>query len=106
LGLRNLCRALRFMTSAIKLNYPAIKAIYDSLYTCFASHLDVALQNAVRDLIKSLFGIKNLPKLGVVAQRDDRFAYIEDSLVPLGPFKPANFDPSSFILTPSFKHLL
>jgi hypothetical protein len=82
------------MTTAIKLNYPVMKAIYDSLYTCFASHLDVALQTQVRDLIKSLFGIKTLPRLGVVAQRDERFAYIEDNLVTLGPFKPKAFDPS------------
>jgi len=40
IGLRNLSRSLSFMKSAINLKYPILKAIYDSLYTCFASHLD------------------------------------------------------------------
>ena len=40
IGLRNLCRALFFIKSAVQLNYPPVKAIYDSLLTCFASHLD------------------------------------------------------------------
>lgn len=44
IGLRNLSRALAFMRSAIQLKYPIFKAIYDSLYTCFASHLDATLQ--------------------------------------------------------------
>jgi hypothetical protein len=43
IGLRNLSRALAFMRSAIQLKYPILKAIYDSLYTCFASHLDEGL---------------------------------------------------------------
>jgi len=43
IGLRNLCRALHFIKSAINLKYPALKAIHDSLFTCFASHLDVQL---------------------------------------------------------------
>jgi len=42
IGLRNLSRALSFMKSAINLKYPPLKAIYDSLYTCFASHLDLS----------------------------------------------------------------
>lgn len=40
IGLRNLSRSLAFMKSAIALKYPVLKAVYDSLYTCFASHLD------------------------------------------------------------------
>jgi midasin (ATPase involved in ribosome maturation) len=44
IGLRNLCRALKMMKQAVTLKYPVIKAIYDSLYTCFASHLDAQLQ--------------------------------------------------------------
>ena len=40
IGLRNLCRALFFIKSAVRLNYPQPKAVYDSLLTCFASHLD------------------------------------------------------------------
>ena len=43
IGLRNLCRALRFMNAAIILRYPTIKAIYDSLFACFASHLDTQM---------------------------------------------------------------
>lgn len=49
IGLRNLCRALFFIKNAIQLNYPAHKAIYDSLLTCFASHLDQQLQESVRE---------------------------------------------------------
>jgi midasin len=40
IGLRNLSRAIHMMKEGIKLQYPAIKAIYDSLFICFASHLD------------------------------------------------------------------
>jgi midasin (ATPase involved in ribosome maturation) len=43
IGLRNLCRALHFISSAVSLNYPPAKAVFDSLYTCFASHLDPQL---------------------------------------------------------------
>jgi len=48
IGLRNLCRSLRFMNAAMNLKYPPLKAIYDSLYTCFASHLDPQLQEMVK----------------------------------------------------------
>ena len=40
IGLRNLSRALAFMSRAVQLRYPVIRAIYEALYTCFASHLD------------------------------------------------------------------
>jgi midasin len=43
LGLRNLSRSLAFMKAAISLKYPPLKALYDSLFTCFASHLDPPL---------------------------------------------------------------
>lgn len=43
IGLRNLVRSLAFLRQAIQLNYPLQKAVYDSLYTCFASHLDPSL---------------------------------------------------------------
>jgi hypothetical protein len=39
------------------------KAIFDSLFTCFASHLDEQLQAQVRALIMKLFEIKSLPSL-------------------------------------------
>lgn len=63
IGLRNLCRALRFMNAAIQLRYPVLKAIYDSLFSCFASHLDTQMQDMVKALIMNLFKIKSLPKL-------------------------------------------
>ena len=47
----------------MRVSYPAIKAIYDSLYTCFASHLEPTLQEGVRKLIIHLFKIKKMPKL-------------------------------------------
>lgn len=43
IGLRNLCRALRFMNAALSLKYPVVKSIYDSLFACFASHLDAQM---------------------------------------------------------------
>jgi len=43
IGLRNLCRALKFMNSAIQMSIPVVKAIYDSLFSCFASHLEASL---------------------------------------------------------------
>ena len=107
IGLRNLCRALQFIKSAVSLNYPAIKAIFDSLYTCFASHLDPQLQDSVKQLIFKLFEIKKLPELTLSEEKaDGRFAYIEGSIIPLGSFKPEAFDETNFILTPSFKGLL
>jgi len=51
----------------------------------------------------SLFKIKTLPRLQISAQnKDERFAYVEDSLILLGKHKPLNFDVNEFILTPSF----
>jgi hypothetical protein len=46
------------MKAAIDLKYPILKAIYDSLYTCFASHLDSSLQAYISNLILSLFDIR------------------------------------------------
>jgi len=58
-------------------------------------------------MIIQLFKIKKLPKL-VQTQIDNasNYAYIEDNLIPLGEFPPANFDEKHFILTASFKKLL
>lgn len=107
IGLRNLCRSLKFMSAAMNLKYPALKAIYDSLYTCFASHLDPQLKEIVKESILRLFKIRSLPKLAISGrQKDDRFAYIEDSLVVLGSHEPKNFDEKNFILTQSFKNLV
>ena len=63
IGLRNLCRALFFIKSAVMLRYPPIKAIYDSLLTCFASHLDPMLQESVKKMIMQQFEIRKLPTL-------------------------------------------
>ena len=107
IGLRNLCRALFFIKSAIALNYPPIKAIYDSLLTCFASHLDQSLQESVRQMIMKLFEIKKLPKLHVSEEaKDERFVYLEGNVIPRGDHKHLDFDEKNFILTPSFKNLL
>ena len=51
------------MRSAITLKYPVVKAIHDSLQTCFSSHLDLELQQTLHSLILQLFDIKKLPKL-------------------------------------------
>jgi hypothetical protein len=44
IGLRNLCRALKFINAAVAMSIPVVKAIYDSLFACFASHLDSQMQ--------------------------------------------------------------
>jgi len=51
IGLRNLSRALKMMRASVQLKYPVIKAIYDSLFTCFASHLDASMQLTLHRLI-------------------------------------------------------
>jgi len=51
IGLRNLARALKMMRAAVKLRYPVIKAIFDALFTCFASHLDPAMQSRLYQII-------------------------------------------------------
>lgn len=57
----------------------------------------------VKALIMNLFKIKSLPKLILSSQnKDERFAYVEDSLIMIGKHKPAFFDEKEFILTPSF----
>jgi hypothetical protein len=79
MGLRNLSRSLAFMKSAISLKYPPIKAIYDSLYTCFASHLDPALQKYISQTILELFEITHLPKLAHASELhlSDRYIQVE-----------------------------
>lgn len=93
------------MNAAVKLRYPVLKAIYDSLFCCFASHLDAQMQDMVRQLIFGLFKIKALPRLQATAANDN-FIKVEDSIIPLGRFKPAHFDQNDFVLTPSFKTLM
>ena len=44
--------------------------------------------------------------MSISGEKDERFAYIEDCLIPYGPFPPKNFDEKNFILTRSFKKLL
>ena len=82
IGLRNLSRALKMMRSAIKLKYPVIKAIYDALYTCFASHLDSELQQSLHSMIYELFEITQLPTLDMMARQQsdlnaEKYAYVE-----------------------------
>lgn len=106
IGLRNLCRALFFIKSAVSLNYPVTKALYDSLYTCFASHLDEQLQAFVKTLILKLFEIKSLPTLQKTMKEDSSYTCIEDCVVRLGSHRPENFNANNFILTKTFKGLL
>lgn len=91
----------------MSLNYPPQKAIFDSLFTCFASHLDSGLQETIRKLIFSLFSINKLPVMATAeGEKNSKYAYIEDCLIPNGPFEHPNFDSKNFILTNSFKKLL
>lgn len=111
IGLRNLSRALKMMRSAIKLKYPVIKAIYDALYTCFASHLDSELQKSLHTMIWDLFEITALPALDVLARQQsdpnaEKYAYVEQFVIPKGAHPPVNFDPQDFILTSTFSSLV
>lgn len=108
IGLRNLSRALSFMRSAIQLKYPILKAIYDSLYTCFASHLDATLQQFISQLIFKLFDIKAMPQLAqsTEAGLSDKYVVVEQFIIPKGNFKNDKFDPQDFVTTKSFKRLL
>jgi len=84
-----------------------IKAIYDSLFTCFASHLDSTIQQTLHKLIFELFAIKKLPSLDVVARQHGSnaamFAYVEEFIIPRGAHPPPDFNEKEFILTPTFK---
>lgn len=51
------------MRQAVTLKYPVVKAIYDALFTCFASHLDSSLQQTLHNLIYKLFDITTMPFL-------------------------------------------
>lgn len=108
IGLRNLSRALRMMRKAIQLKYPVIKAIYDSLFACFASHLDPPLQVMIHRLIYALFEIKQLPVLDYSTkdQVTENYAIVENFLIPKGGFQPEAGLEKNFILTPTFKQLV
>ena len=96
------------MKSAIQLKYPIMKAIYDSLYTCFASHLDSNLQKTISELIMKLFEIKKLPNLAHSSELhlSDKFAIVEQFIIPKGKFRNDKFDERDFVTTKSFKKLL
>jgi midasin len=69
IGLRNLSRSMKMMRQAVTLKYPVVKAIHDALFTCFASHLEAAMQKTLQLLICKLFEIDSLPKLDAIARR-------------------------------------
>jgi midasin (ATPase involved in ribosome maturation) len=96
------------MKSAISLKYPALKAIYDSLYTCFASHLDPTLQKYVSTTILELFDIKHMPKLAHASELalSDRYICVEQFIIPKGSHPNHKFDEKDFVTTKSFKKLL
>ena len=109
IGLRNLSRALKMMKKSVQLRYPVIKAIYDSLFTCFASHLDQQLQLALHNLIFALFEIEQLPSLDMLSKsggQADSYAYVEEFIIPKGGHPPIAFDANDFILTPTFRQLV
>jgi midasin len=109
IGLRNLSRALKMMRASVQLRYPVIKAIYDSLFTCFASHLDANMQLILHKMIYSLFEITHMPTLemtGRFSEKKEEYAFVEEFIIRKGGHKPLNFDESDFILTPSFRKLV
>ena len=85
-----------------------MKAIHDSLLTCFTSHLDEQLRDSIRKLLVKLFEIRSLPKLAITSEesKDDRYVYLEGNVIRKGEHPPENFDANNFILTESFKGLL
>ena len=90
------------------MKYPVIKAIYDSLFTCFASHLDAPMQLMIHKLIFQLFEIDHLPRLDMTLGGDkiEKYAFVEDNIIPRGGHKPQYDFASDFILTPTFRHLV
>jgi len=97
------------MRASVQLKYPVIKAIYDSLFTCFASHLDSAMQLTLHRMLFSLFEITHMPTLemtGRLGTKADEYAFVEEFIIHKGGHKPLNFDQSDFILTPSFRKLV
>ena len=98
------------MRQAVSLKYPVLKAIHDALYICFASHLDSTMQTTFKGLIFKLFEIDYLPKLDVVSRQygdqAEKYAFVEDSIIPKAGHPPLNFKESEFILTPTFKQLV
>ena len=92
------------MRQAVTLKYPVLKAIYDALFTCFASHLDISLQQTLHNLIFKLFGITTLPFLDMTRKTgiQDNYAYVEEFIIPKGGHAPMNFKENDFILTHTF----
>ena len=72
------------MNSAVQMNIPVLKAIFDSLFSCFASHLEHSLQQSVKQLIFSMFKIKQLPQIGQMSYDPQVYTQIEGSLIKLG----------------------
>ena len=96
------------MKKAVNLRYPAVKAIHDSLLTCFTSHLDQELQFNLQKYILQLFDIKKLPTLEQITRNQDiheKYVVVEDFIIPRGKY-PQEFRQNDFILTKSFKALV
>jgi midasin len=92
IGLRNLCRALKMMRQAVTLKYPVIKAVYDALFTCFASHLDSTIQNLMHKMIYSLFEITQMPRLDMSeGVNRPNHVVVEDFIIPKGGHPPTDF---------------
>ena len=95
------------MTKSVQLKYPVLKAIYDSLFTCFASHLDSSMQVMLHRLIYELFEISVMPTLDMTTKlySSDKYVILEDFIIPKGGHS-TNFSTKDFILTPTFKQLV
>ena len=92
------------MRQAVTLKYPVLKAIYDALFTCFASHLDISLQQTLHNLIFKLFGMTTLPFLDMTRKTgiQENYAYVEEFIIPKRGHAPVNFKENDFILTHTF----
>ena len=91
------------MRNAIRLKYPAVKAIYDGLMICFTSHLPTDLQAVISNNILETFRIDVLPT--VDAQDQVGGVKVGEHIIKAGEF-PQTLDEKDFILTKSFQRLV
>ncbi len=59
-------------------------------------------------MILGLFSIKSLPELSIVIEENisEKYAYVEQFIIPKGKHKPENFNERDFVITNTFQKLL
>ena len=82
-----------------------LKAVSDSLFTCFASHLDPQLQDYVQLLIGGLFQAQTATAISAECD-SDKYVLVEGFVIDKGKHKPQLVDERDFVTTNSFRKLL